>query len=94
MHVMPINSSDKSIYEFALARLEQERDKLTGSIVEIQRQLGNVPTLTSAAPSAIPAKRRRKKRVMSPEGRARLIAALKRRWAKAKAAKAPAKKKA
>jgi hypothetical protein len=41
----------------------------------------------AAAPSAVPAKKKAAKRKMSAEGRARIIAAQKARWAKVKAGK-------
>ena len=54
---------------------------------------GSSAGAASAAPKAAPAKRGKKRRKMSPEARARIVAAQKARWAKVRAAKAAAGKK-
>ena len=83
-----------------VARLEQQRDAIDRALSALRQVEG---TAAPSAPAAAvlerplqerPAKKKRKGR-LSPDGRARLIAALKRRWAAKKAAEskaAPAKK--
>lgn len=99
---------DRSIYTFALQHLERRRDELNGLIANVHSQTGTRTAKAIEPDSSVPdwvlsASERAaqkpepeapKKRTMSPAGRARLIAALKLRWAKVKAAKALGKKKA
>ena len=75
-------------FDAIVALLEKQRTIVEGALSAL-RQLGSSPAL--AAPAAVakplskPAKAKRKGG-MTPEGKARLIAALKRRWAEKKAA--------
>jgi len=59
-----------------ISRLQQAKDLLTG---ETAKRKPDRPKGATPAPAV-------KKRKMSPEGRARIVAAVKARWAKAKKA--------
>ena len=80
---------------YALHALEAERTRLEVMIADVRHQLGTKaePVETEPEPGPV-TKKTRKKRVMTPEGKERLIAALKARWAKVKQAKAEAEAKA
>jgi hypothetical protein len=69
--------------------LEQQRSSIEAALAAL-RGVGSIDAPPSAPAAAEPAKRGRKKGKggMTPEGKARLIAALKRRWAERKAAAA------
>ena len=70
--------------------LETERAQLQARLGEIEQALGITVATASVAPVAEP-EARQGKGALSPEGRARLVAAQKARWAKVRAAKgAPA----
>lgn len=84
------NIKDRQILEVAREALMQQRSKIDETLGEINSQLGKrspgrQPTVTNNgdAPAA-PVKR--KKRHMSPEGRAAIAAATKARWARQRAA--------
>lgn len=66
--------------EGEIAQLKQARALLKGTMAKRHRKLG----------SLAPAKARKKKRNLTPEGRRRIAEAVKRRWAEQKKA-APAK---
>ncbi len=59
-----------------IARLEQQHSAIVRALAALRGMEGLGGTESPAAPAPAP-----KKRGMTPEGRARLIAALKRRWA-------------
>jgi hypothetical protein len=67
-----------------VAQLEQQRDAIAAALTAL-RAIGGAAA-PAEAPVAAPkgAAQAKRKRQLSPEGRERLIAALKRRWAKAK----------
>ena len=68
-----------------VARLEQQHSAIVRALAALRGMEGSGISESPAAPAPTATK---KKRGMTPEGRARLIAALKRRWAaKKKAAK-------
>ena len=72
--------------------LEKERAQLQARLGEIEQALGITvaPAAIALQPSVAPAaepEARQGKGAMSPEGRARLVAAQKARWAKVRAAK-------
>jgi hypothetical protein len=74
-----------------IALLQQARTLLSGTVapapkkkVGRPRKVVAVPKKAAVAPAAKPA--RKKKRNLSPEGRARIAEAVKRRWAAQKAA--------
>jgi hypothetical protein len=71
----------RELKEAALIGLRHERQRIEELIQRLQRELG---TGAEASPT-VP-----RKRQMSAEGRKRIIAAVKKRWAAAKAAKAVA----
>jgi hypothetical protein len=68
--------------EAEIARLEQARTLLSGTAAPTPKKRGRPAGVVKAA-AAKPVKKKRK---LSPEGRARLIAAVKARWAKQKQA--------
>jgi hypothetical protein len=72
-----------------IARLQQARAALTGMPSTSGRRGPGRPkaTTVSVSASAAPKNGRRKRRGMSPEGRARIAAAQKARWAKIKGGK-------
>lgn len=65
-----------------IARLNQARDLITGTSSAVARKRGRPAKDASTAA----AKATKKKRKLSPEGRARIAAAVKARWAKQKKA--------
>jgi len=71
------------LLQAALAGYESQRREIEERIADIRRQLGN-----GRASSTLPSKRGRT-RTMSPEGRARIVAAQKKRWAAAKKVNKP-----
>jgi hypothetical protein len=79
----------------ALVGLEEQRKRVESQIAEVRALMGKrgpgrppgSARSESASAAAAPAKKARKKRRLSPEGRAKIIAAIKKRWAAAKAAK-------
>lgn len=86
---------DRSIFEFALTGLEQRKAELDGQIASIRRQLGQTAKSDGAgdastleAPAARATRKRRRKTKMSAEGKARIAAAQRKRWAAIKKAKA------
>lgn len=96
---MSLSDQDRTIYEYALKHLEWEKAKLDAKIEELRSRLGGGSQTKVSAPAKArtlalpePPKPPRKKRVMSPEGKARLVAALKKRWASVKKAKRQAAK--
>ena len=64
----------------AIAHLEQQHAAILKALAALHEVAGSVAAAPGAAPVAT------KKRGMTPEGKKRLIAALKRRWAERKAA--------
>jgi len=88
---------DRSIFAYALSRLEQRKAELDAQIDSINRQLGreltpgagghSSPDEVVAAPAARKQRRKsRRKSTMSAEGKARIAAAQRKRWAAKKAA--------
>ena len=77
-------SLDKATLQAALLGYQQQLEQIQTKMAEIRRMLGQ------ATPSAAPSSRAGKtatvkqKHRMSPEGRARIAAAQKARWAKVK----------
>ena len=82
---MRTNSTHKDILEAALIGYQHQLELLNAKIADIKKRLGVNGAGRSAA-TASPAK----KHQISPEGRARIAAAQKKRWAAAKRAKAAA----
>ncbi|MEP6714161.1 MAG: hypothetical protein ABJC09_01225 [Terriglobia bacterium] len=72
-----------------VAQLERQSAAIDKALTAL-RELDGASAAEPAAenPAGRPAKGRKRKSRMSPEGRARLIAALKRRWASKKASAA------
>ncbi len=72
-----------------LAQLRAERDRLDTAIEAINRIVvtnGTTPARVSRAST-----RGRRKRHLSPEGRARIVAAARKRWAAVRKSKKPSK---
>ncbi len=67
-----------------IARLQQVRTLLLGTTIPAKRGRGENQLFALSSPS----RSVKKKRNLTPEGRARIAAAVKKRWAKQKAAKA------
>ena len=76
---------DNSVLRMALVGYEIERKRLADEIERVQNLLG-VHAAMPTPDGAQPAKRKRRK--LSAAGRARIVAALKRRWAAKRKAKA------
>src|SRR5438067_13423705 len=73
---------DTSLLEAALVGYQSQLEKITSAIADLQKRLryagaGGVPAPVTRTP-------RRKKRTMSPEGRARIAEAQRKRWAEKK----------
>src|SRR3954454_10330397 len=72
--------NDPGILQAALLGYQQQLDELNAKIADLRRRLG-----TRSAPAAGPAPRTpQKKHRISAEGRARIAAAQRRRWAASK----------
>ena len=87
---------DKDIKKFVALQqaLVEEQATLQARLKQINNALSETPVLaaTTAAKKSRPGKAGRKaKRTMSPEARARIAAAQRRRWAKAKSKKSAKK---
>jgi hypothetical protein len=80
------NIANTELLAAALVGYQHQLDEIQSKIAEIRDKLGTGPVARSAKTAAPVA--RRKKRRMSAEGRARIAAAQRARWAKAKKAKA------
>jgi len=80
-------SLDKATLEAALMGYQQHLRQIEAKMADLRRMLGN--TNSSAAPAGKRGRKaavRKQKHRMSPEGRARIAAAQRARWAKAKKA--------
>jgi hypothetical protein len=80
---------DAATLQAALAGYKQQLDEIEQKMAELRRRLGKPSSggsaLRSVSPAA-PTKRRGRKHRMSAEGRARIAAAQRARWAKTKRA--------
>lgn len=78
-------STDTLIAEIddEIARLQQARTLLSGAASPATKKRGRPAGAVKAVAAGRPVKKKRK---LSPQGRARIVAAAKARWAKAKAA--------
>jgi hypothetical protein len=74
---------DEELLPFALVGLIQRRNEIIAKIAEIRIQLGEVSAAPVApgAPPAATKKRGKRKRTLSPEARARIAEAQRKRWA-------------
>jgi len=77
---------DPLILEAALVGLEAQRRRIEEMITQVRRMAGAGSAVARAVPVAAP----RKKRRLSPAGRKRILAALKKRWAEYRKQKAAA----
>jgi hypothetical protein len=75
--------NDTGILQAALLGYQQQLEEINGKIAELRRRLGGRVTPTTAGASPRPPQ---KKHRISAEGRARIAAAQRRRWAAAKKA--------
>ena len=80
-------SLDKSTLEAALVGYQQHLHEIEAKMADLRRQLGQAPA-TAAKPARKSAAPKKQKHRMSPEGRARIAAAQRARWAKTKKAQA------
>jgi hypothetical protein len=85
---MPI-SPDTEFLAAALAGYQCKLAEIEARMDDLRKRIAAASPAPSAKPAAAPAK---KKRRLSPEGRARIIAATKKRWAAVRKAKAAAAK--
>jgi hypothetical protein len=74
---------DPGILQAALLGYQQQLETVNAKIADIRRRLG---TRNASAPAMTPARPPQKKHRISAEGRARIAAAQRRRWAAAKKA--------
>jgi hypothetical protein len=74
---------DTSLLEAALVGYQHQRETITAAIADLQKRVGNVGAGGVPAPAG---RTPRKKHRISAEGRARIAAAQRRRWAAAKKA--------
>ena len=79
-------SLDKATLEAALVGYQQHLQQIEAKMAELRRMLGQGPTAAPAAKRAPKAASRKQKHRMSAEGRARIAAAQRARWAKVKKA--------
>ena len=79
-------SLDKPTLEAALVGYQQQLEQIQAKMTELRRALGGTPAVASRAkaPRKAAAPAAKQKHRMSPEGRARIAAAQRARWAKAK----------
>jgi hypothetical protein len=77
-------SLDKSTLEAALVGYQQQLQQIEAKMAELRRQLGKAPAAAPAAKRARKAGPKKQKHRMSAEGRARIAAAQRARWAKTK----------
>jgi hypothetical protein len=85
---MPI-SRDSEFLAAALAGYQCRIAEIDARMADLRQRIAGVSPAASAKPAAAPI---RKKRRLSAEGRARIIAATKKRWAAVRKAKAAAAK--
>ena len=81
-HIMR-KSEDAGILHAALVGYQQQLEVVNSKMAEIRRRLGG---RTPAGSAIAPARPPQKKHRISPEGRARIAAAQRKRWAAAKKA--------
>lgn len=80
---------DAATLQAALAGYRQQLNEIEEKMAELRRRLGNISNGAAPQKSASPktvVKRRARKHRMSEEGRARIAAAQRARWAKTKRA--------
>ena len=79
-------SLDKATLEAALVGYQQHLQQIEAKMAELRRHLGKAPAAVPAAKRARKAAPAKQKHRMSAEGRARIAAAQRARWAKTKKA--------
>ena len=79
-------SLDKATLEAALVGYQQHLQQIESKMADLRRLLGQAPAASPAAKRARKAAPGKQKHRMSPEGRARIAAAQRARWAKVKKA--------
>src|ERR1035437_11109847 len=77
-------SLDKATLEAALVGYQQHLQQIEAKMAELRRMLRQTPAAAPAAKRAPKAAPRKQKHRMSAEGRARIAAAQRARWAKVK----------
>ena len=84
--IMPQNTLTPDILAAALVGLEAQRNRIAAQLAELRERLR--PAKAARRPAAHEAPKR--KRTMSAEGRKRIVAAAKKRWAQFRKARKPA----
>lgn len=79
-------SLDKATLEAALVGYQQHLQQIEAKMADLRSMLGQTPAAAPAAKRARKAAPAKQKHRMSPEGRARIAAAQRARWAKSKKA--------
>jgi hypothetical protein len=79
-------SLDKATLEAALVGYQQQLQQIEAKMADLRRMLGQTPAAAPAAKRARKAPAKKQKHRMSAEGRARIAAAQRARWAKTKKA--------
>jgi hypothetical protein len=79
-------SLDKATLEAALVGYQQHLQQIEAKMADLRRMLRQTPAAAPAAKRAYKTGPRKQKHRMSPEGRARIAAAQRARWAKSKKA--------
>ena len=77
-------SLDKATLEAALVGFQQHLQQIEAKMTELRRMLGKAPAAAPAAKRAVKTAPAKQKHRMSAEGRARIAAAQRARWAKTK----------
>ena len=77
-------SLDRATLEAALVGYQQQLQQIEGKMAELRRMLGQAPAAAPVAKRARKAGPAKQKHRMSAEGRARIAAAQRARWAKAR----------
>jgi hypothetical protein len=76
-------NDDTGILQAALLGYQQQLDEINAKIAELRRRLGGRSSASSGSAAPAPRAQQKKHRI-SAEGRARIAAAQRRRWAAAK----------
>jgi hypothetical protein len=77
-------SLDKATMEAALVGYQQHLEQIEAKMAELRRMLGEKPAAAPVAKRAVKAASGKQRHRMSAEGRARIAAAQRARWAKVK----------
>lgn len=76
--------TDPLLLTAALEGLQMQKKRIEDQISQVKKMLGtksSAPAAVAAAPAAVATRKAKRKGTMSPEGRARIALAQKKRWA-------------